>query len=334
MEKKQGDRTYMFANPPALIGAKSVVGPKEAAGPVGQYFDLKIDDPLFGETTAEKAERRFLIEATNATLEGANLAKDQIDFFLAGDLLNQIVSASFTARELRLPFLGLYGACSTMAEGGMLAGFLIDGGFAQNVLVGVSSHYQTAERQFRYPIELNIKHKLSAQYTVTGAGAFLYAKGGDGPYLKGVTVGKVVDYKIKDPSDMGAAMAPAAADTILQHFEDTGREPDYYDLIFTGDLGKVGMQLVNALLEQCGTRLGSNYQDGGVMIFGGDGAFGAGGSGCACSAVITAGYILRELAAGRLKRVLLVGTGALHSPLTWQQGESIPGIAHGIVLER
>lgn len=334
MEKKLGDQTYLFTNPPSIIGAKSVVGPREAEGPLGQYFDLKIDDPLFGERTAEKAERRYLIEACNATLEGAGLGKDQIDFFLAGDLLNQIVSASFTARELRLPFLGIYGACSTVAEASGLAGFLLDGGYANNVLVGVSSHYQTAERQFRYPIELNIKHKLSAQYTVTGAGAFIYAKAGAGPYLKSVTVGKVVDYQIKDSNDMGAAMAPAAADTILQHLEDTGRDPDYYDLIFTGDLGTVGMQLTVALLEQCDVTLGSNYQDGGVMMFGGDPSHGAGGSGCACSAVITAGYIIRELAAGKLNRVLIVGTGALHSPLTWQQGESIPGIAHAIVLER
>lgn len=334
MEKKTGAQTYLFQAPPSLIGAKAVVGPKEAAGPLGSYFDLGVEDPLFGEKTAEKAERRFLIEATTATLEDAGLAQDGVDFFLAGDLLNQIISATFTARELRLPFLGLYGACSTMAEGSMLAGFLLDGGFAANALVGVSSHYQTAERQFRYPIELNIKHKLASQYTVTGAGSFLYAKDGEGPYLKGATVGRIVDYEIKDPSDLGAAMAPAAADTILQHLEDTGRTPDYYDLIFTGDLGRVGMQLTQALLKQAGTELGSNYQDGGVMIYGNDPAFGAGGSGCACSAVIAASYILQELAQGKLNRVLIVGTGALHSPLTWQQGESIPGIAHAIILER
>jgi stage V sporulation protein AD len=334
MGEKHGDQTYLFTNPPSLIGARSVVGPREAAGPLGQYFDLKINDPLFGERTAEKAERRFLVEACNATLEGTGVAGGDIDFLLAGDLLNQIISASFTARELKIPFLGLYGACSTVAEASALAGFLLDGGFGSNVLVGVSSHYQTAERQYRYPIELNLKHKLSAQYTVTGAGAFLYAKAGAGPYLTGVTVGKIVDYQIKDPNDMGAAMAPAAADTILQHLEDTGREPNYYDLILTGDLGKVGMQLTSALLEQCGVSLGSIYQDGGAMMFGGDPAQGAGGSGCACSAVITAGYVLKEMAAGKFKRALIVGTGSLHSPLTWQQGESIPGIAHAFVLER
>ena len=334
MGKKQGDQTYLFESPPVLIGARAVVGPREAAGPLGQYFDLPIDDPLFGEKTAEKAERRFLIEACTATLEGVGIKNEDVDFFLAGDLLNQIISASFTAREIRLPFLGLYGACSTVAEASALAGFLIDGGFANNVLVGVSSHYQTAERQFRYPIELNLKHKLSSQYTVTGAGAFLYAKKGAGPQLEAATVGKVVDYQITDPNDMGAAMAPAAADTILQHLEDTGRDPDYYDLILTGDLGEVGMQLNAALLEQYGVTLGSRYQDCGAMIYGGNPAHGAGGSGCACAAVTVAGYVLKEMEKGKLNRVLVVATGALHSPLTWQQGESIPGIAHAIVLER
>lgn len=327
-------QTIRFENPPHIVDTGTIVGPMEGRGPLHNDFDVCIEDYTFGEKTPEKAECRFLEESVKIVLEKAKVTPDQVDYFLAGDLLNQIVCSNFAARQLQMPFLGLYGACSTSMEGLTLGSVLIDGGFADRVVVGASSHYQTAERQYRYPIELNIKRKTTAQYTVTGGGAALLSNSGGSPRVTFATIGKVLDLGMKDPNDMGSAMAPAASETIFQHFIDTGIRPEDYDLIVTGDLAKVGKTMLTELLKEKGVAIGPNYDDAGTMIFGPRQSVGAGGSGCACSAVVVFGHVIRQMRAGLYKKVLCVATGALHSPVTCQQGESIPGIAHAVVLER
>lgn len=331
--KRVGMRTVKFANPPSILAAASVVGPKEGEGPLSQYFDVVVDDPMFGESTPERAETRFLFEAGRLALDKAKLAPQGVDYFLAGDLLDQIVSSSFAARRLGIPYVGLFGACATVAEGVSLGSMLLDGGFASKVLVATSSHYQSAERQFRYPIELNIQRKGTAQYTATGAGAAVLGAAGDGPVVTHATIGRVVDFGIKDPNDFGAAMAPAAVDTFVSHLRDLGRSPNDYDLVLTGDLAQVGKALFGELVARQGYQLGDNYDDCGVMLYEPRQETGVGGSGCACSAVVACGYVAKSMIAGKFRRVLLISTGALLSPLTYQQGESIPAIAHAIVIE-
>ncbi|MBE3588805.1 MAG: stage V sporulation protein AD [Thermoanaerobacteraceae bacterium] len=331
--KKNGVQTVWFQNPPVIVATATIVGSKEGQGPLGHTFDKVVADGYYGEKTWEKGERRMLAEVMNTAIQRANLQPQNIDYLLAGDLLNQIISANFTARDLGIPFLGLYGACSTMYEGLALAGMLIDGGFAENVLVGVSSHYSTAERQYRCPTEQGVQRPLHAQWTVTGAAAAVISRQGNGPVITHATVGKVIDLGQGDPMDMGAAMAPAAADTIARHLMDTGRQPDYYDLYITGDLGTYGRELAVKLLQQKGYDLSSRFSDCGVLIFSPEQDTHAGGSGCACSGVVTCGYLIQEIRAGRLKRLLGVGTGALLSQISSQQGETVPGIAHGVVIE-
>lgn len=297
-------------------------------------FDWVMPDLLFGEQSWEKAERKMLQECARLTLMKINLQPDQIDYFLAGDLLNQIISANYSARELEIPFLGLFGACSTFVEASLLAGMLIDGGFAGRVLIAASSHHNTAERQFRFPIEQGVQRPPSAQWTVTGSGAILWDKEGEGPCLTAGTVGKVVDLGSSDPNDMGSAMAPAAADTLLNHFQDTGRQPSYYDLILTGDLGVVGSAALIRLLEQRGCQLGSNYYDCGILIYDlTKQDMHSGGSGCGCSAAVFSGLIMKGLRDRKYHRVLMVATGALMSPTSSQQGETTPGIAHAMAIE-
>lgn len=331
--KKNGRQTVWFQNPPVIISTASVVGPIEAEGPLGKIFDKVFSDPYCGEETWEKAEQRMMLEAMKKALQKANLQEKDIDFMLMGDLLNQIISANYTARALPIPFLGLYGACSTMYESLALGSMLIDGGFAEKVLVGACSHYSTAERQFRFPTELGVQRPMNAQWTVSGAGAAVLASEGSGPVITHATVGKVIDMGQGDPQDMGAAMAPAAADTIAQHFQDTGRSQDYYDLVFTGDLGVYGKKLADQLLQQKGYDIAERFTDCGILIYSGAQDVHAGGSGCGCSAVVTCSYFVERLKAGRYKRLLGIGTGALMSPCSVQQGETIPGIGHAIVIE-
>ncbi|NPV52303.1 MAG: stage V sporulation protein AD [Firmicutes bacterium] len=332
--KRVGKRTIRLQNPPFIIAAGTVVGPQEGKGPLAGEFDVVSPNCTLGQKTPEQAESRFLQEAAKIALDKAGLQPHQVDYMLAGDLLNQIISSSFAARQLAMPYLGLYGACSTFAEGLGLGSMIVDGGFADKVLVAVSSHYQGAERQYRYPIELNIQRKLTASYTVTGAGAALLSNQGSGTRVTLVTIGAVMDMGIKDPNDMGSAMAPAAADTLFWHFSDTGTRPEDYDMILTGDLGRVGRIMLLEVLKDKGIMLGDNYNDCGLMIYSDKQNVGAGGSGCACSAVVTLGHIMRRMQNGELHKVLLASTGALLSPLSSQQGESVPGIAHAIVLER
>ncbi|PYG85884.1 stage V sporulation protein AD [Ruminiclostridium sufflavum DSM 19573] len=334
-EKHIGKQTVALKNPPTIKATASIVGPKEGRGELKQCFDLIIPDELWGESSWEKAESKLVREAFAKLLQNAKLSNDKIDFILAGDLLNQCIAASYGLRETNVPFLGLYGACSTMAESMSIGSMLIDGGFADNVVCLTSSHFCSAERQFRFPLELGSQRTPTAQWTVTGSGAVALASQGTGPYIRNITVGKINDLGITDINNMGAAMAPAAADTILTHFADTGLVPEYYDLIVTGDLGKIGKKLCLDILRMNGLNIEANYNDCGVMIFNlNEQDTHAGGSGCGCSAAVFAGHIYKEMMKGNLKRVLFIATGALMSPVSLQQKESIPGIAHAVSIHR
>lgn len=332
--KRVGNQTVVFANPPVILSSYSVVGPKEGQGPLGKSFDKVWKDGINGEKSWEIAESRMLQEAMQGAMDQASIQKEQVDFMLAGDLLNQIISSNFAARQMALPFIGLYGACSTMALGLAVGSMLIDGGFAEKILVGVSSHHDTAERQYRLPTEQGSQRALSAQWTVTGAGSVLLSSSGVGPRITSATIGKVIDFAVKDVNNMGAAMAPAVADTILNHFQDIQLQPTDYSLIASGDLGGVGLGLACELLKQSGIDTGTNFTDCGVLIYDDTQDVHAGGSGCGCSSVVFAGDILQRIKAGELNKVMLVGSGALHSPTSSLQGESIPGIGHAVVIEK
>ncbi|PRX26704.1 stage V sporulation protein AD [Orenia metallireducens] len=332
--KKLGKQTVQFDNPPQIISSASVVGNKESQGPLGDYFDQVISDGYNNQSTWEKAQMKMTEDVVNNALDKVNLAKEDIDFLLAGDLLNQIVASNFAARKFPVPFLGLFGACSTMIEAMAVGSMMIDGGIANRIISFTSSHYQATERQYRTPNEYGDKYPPYKQWTVTGAGATILSNETGGVALTMATLGKVIDLGVKDPKDMGSAMAPAAADTILNHLEDSDRSPSDYDLIITGDLGQVGKNLTIELLAEQGCDVTKNFDDCGVMIYNSKQKVGAGGSGCGCSAVVAASYLLPQIMYGNFNRVLLLGTGALLNPMTFLQGESIPCIAHAVVLER
>lgn len=332
--KKIGKQTVKLQNPPSIIGTATIVGPKEGEGPLKDYFDIVLEDDMWGQESFEKAEVKIQEEAIKLAISNANLSTSDIDYLFSGDLLNQITSSSYTARQLEIPYFGLYGACSTMTESLSLGAMAIDGGFANYVVCATSSHFSSAERQFRFPLEYGAQRPLTSQWTVTGAGATVLSATGNGPYITYITTGKIKDYGITDANNMGSAMAPAAIDTITQHFQDTGYSPDDYDLIITGDLAAVGKKILLDLMGKKGYDLSKNYTDCGVKIFDGvEQDTHAGGSGCACAAVVFNGYIYKEMIKGNLNRVLLVATGALHSPISTLQGESIPGIAHAVTID-
>jgi len=331
--KRMGNQTVVFANPPVILSSYSVVGPKEGQGPLGKTFSKIWSDQLNGEKSWEIAESKMLQEAMQGAVDQAGIPKDQLDFMLAGDLLNQIISSNFAARQMALPFIGLYGACSTMALSIAVGSMLIDGGFARNVLVGVSSHHDTAERQYRLPTEQGAQRAMSAQWTVSGAGSVLLGRSGVGPRITSATIGRVVDYAVTDVNNMGAAMAPSVSDTILNHLHDLKRKPEDYDLIASGDLGTVGLALAGEVLKKSGLNMGEGFTDCGTLIYDSSQDVHAGGSGCGCSSVVLAGTILQRIKVGELKRVLFVGSGALHSPTSALQGESIPGIGHAVAIE-
>ncbi len=327
------NQTVEFRNRPKIIGSYSIVGPKEGAGPFGSYFDYVMKNDLFGEKTYELAERKMFEQAVTGAIESAGLTASQINLMLAGDLLNQIISSSFTARDFSLPYLGIFGACSTMAETLAVGAMMVNGGHFGNILCATGSHFSTAERQFRFPLELGNQRVPTSQWTVTAAGASVLSLEGKGPEITMATFGKVVDFGIVDVNNMGAAMAPAAAETIFTHFNETGRKPTDYDLIVTGDLGKLGAEILVDLLEDKGIKLGPNYSDCGHSYFTREQDTMCGGSGCGASASVLNGYIIKKLKKRELKRVLFVPTGALMSTTASQQGESIPGISHAIVIE-
>jgi stage V sporulation protein AD len=333
-QKRLGKQTIKFINPPSMIATAAVVGPKEGEGPLSKYFDMIQKDDYFGQESWEKAESKFLEEAVKRAIEKSGINAAAVDYMLAGDLLNQIISSSFAARTLQIPFLGLYGACSTMAESLSVGSMIIDGGFADHVICATSSHFSSAERQYRFPLEQGTQRPPYAQWTVTGSGATILSSRGNGPYITCVTTGKVIDFGIKDANNMGAAMAPAAADTLVAHFKETGRTPSYYDLIVTGDLATVGRNITLELLQKEGLNLKYNYNDCGCMIFDNEKQdTHAGGSGCGCSASVLNGYLYKMLQQGEIKKLLFVATGALLSPISAWQGESIPCIAHAVAIE-
>jgi stage V sporulation protein AD len=333
MNKKRGQQSIVFDSLPVVTSTANIVGPMEGEGALTEFYDRILNDNLNNKDSWEQCES-YLMEwaiKTAVTKEGSTI--DQVDYVLAGDLLNQLMSTHFALRNIGRPFLGMYGACSTLAESMLLGSVLIDGGFAQKVVASVSSHHDTAERQYRFPTELGVQRPLISQWTVTGSGAVVISASGNGPRITAATVGKIVDMGIKDPNAMGPAMAPAAVDTLWQHFTDTGRQPAYYDMIYTGDLGSVGKALVIQLLKEKGMDLSNNYEDCGCMIFKEEQDPHAGASGCASSGIVFTGYIYRLLMNQKLRRILLVGTGSLHSTTSYQQKESIPCIAHAVAVE-
>jgi len=334
VNKKIGKQSVMFENALTLKSVASVVGQKEGEGPLGAMFDAVEADAMLGKKSWEQAEAEFLKRALEKATQKAQLMQSDIEYVVAGDLMNQSTSSSFVLRDMPIPFFGIFGACSAFGEGLGLGGMIVDGGFAKRVLVAAASHFCAAEKQFRFPLELGGQRPLTSTWTVTGAGAAVLELGGAGPFVRGITTGKIVDMGIKDMNNMGAAMAPAAVDTLAAHFNDFNRTPDYYDVIATGDLGYVGRDLVMKLTKEQGFDLSQNYTDCGIEIFDRDTQdTHSGGSGCACSAVTFAAYYYPKLVSGEIKRMLLIPTGALGNQMTAQQGETIPGIAHAVVIE-
>ena len=329
----RGKRSLVFSAPPVIVSFASVAGKKESQGPLGSTFDLTSQDTTFGEKSWEKAETQMQKQALQLALEKGNLQMTDLDAAFVGDLLNQCIGSSFSMRDSNVPTFGLYGACSTMAEGLLLAGMAVSGGFCRTAAALTSSHFASSERQYRFPLGYGGQRTPTAQWTVTGAGAVILAEEGNGPFLCSATGGVIADAGIKDANNMGAAMAPAAYETIRAHFDDMKCSPEDYDLIVTGDLGKLGSEALRGLLEQDGIHMGERYQDCGTMIFDLKAQdVHCGGSGCGCSASVLCGYLLSRFRTGDLRRLLFCGTGALLSPLSTQQGESIPAVCHAVSI--
>lgn len=327
-------RTMVFRRRPRIVAVSTIAGPKECEGILGKYVETPLADDMFGESTYEKAECKMLSHVIDGAIANAGLRRERIDMIVSGDLLNQIISASFAARDFSVPFLGVYGACSTMAESLAVAAVHIEARLAHRIVAATGSHFASAERQYRYPLELGTTRPPQSQWTVTGAGAALVADRGDGVYIASATPGKVVDYGITDVNNMGAAMAPAAADTILTHFRHTGEEPEAYDLIVTGDLGALGSRILKDLTWEKGLDISHNHVDCGEIVYNVIEDEFQGGSGAGCSALVLNSYLYAKMMSGALRRILFVATGALLSTVSSGQGESIPCIAHAVALER
>jgi stage V sporulation protein AD len=332
--KHRGRQSVVFPNRPVVLSSAAVVGKKEGEGPLAKWFDRVEQDTKFGQESWEKAESRLQSLTLQTALDKASLSATDLDFIFAGDLLNQCIGSSFSLRGTGIPFLGLYGACSTMVESLTMAALTVDGGYAGRVAALTSSHFASAERQYRLPLVYGGQRTPTAQWTVTGSGCAIVAADGDGPHITAATVGRIADKGIKDANNMGAAMAPAAYLTLTQHFEDFGTSPSDYDIIVTGDLGTLGRELLLELFQKDGVDLQRCHNDCGCMIFDIEGQdVHAGGSGCGCCGSVLCGHLLPRLASGELKKILVCATGALLSPTSTQQGESIPAIAHAVVLE-
>ena len=329
-----GKQSVLFENPPYLIEGASIVGQKEGEGPLGKCFDVVEQDPMLGMETWEEAESLLQKEAIQKVLLKSNMTKDDIRYIFAGDLLGQLIATTFGILEFEIPFFGLYGACSTIGEALSIAAITVEGGNADNVIAVASSHFASAERQFRFPLAYGNQRPYAATWTVTGCGAVVVGKQKGFAKITGITTGKIVDYGVKDAQNMGACMAPAASSLICQHFADFGRTPEDYDRIITGDLGLVGQRVLLDMLAEKGFDLSGKHMDCGIEIYDEKQDAHAGGSGCGCSAVVLSAMILKKLEEGEWKRVLFVPTGSLLSKTSFNEGKSIPGIAHALVLER
>ncbi|HLR62303.1 MAG TPA: stage V sporulation protein AD [Lentibacillus sp.] len=329
-----GHRTWIFKNEPVIISTGTVGGPFEANGNIPDAFDILHGDMWLKQSSFEKAQRTLMEEASQVAVKNSLIQKEQVKFFISGDLINQITPSSFAAKTLDLPYFGLFSACATSMESLALAAFIINGNGADYILSGTASHNAATEKQFRYPTEYGGQKPPTAQWTVTGAGCALVAKNGDGPKVTSATIGKVVDMGISDPFNMGAAMAPAAVDTIETHLRERNVDPTYYDLIITGDLGHIGREISMDMLQDKNINITDEmYRDCGLTIYREGQPVLAGASGTASSAVAVYGHFLKLLKEKQLKRILVVATGSLHSPLSVQQNDSIPCIAHAVSIE-
>ncbi|UNC93945.1 stage V sporulation protein AD [Candidatus Contubernalis alkaliaceticus] len=330
----KGHQSWLFENEPVILAAATVGGPFEAQGALAREIDILHDDIWLGQPSYEKAEIKLLEQACEKAIDKAGKRKEDVQFFLSGDLINQIIASNFAARTLSIPYIGMFGACSCSMEGLALGAQLVDSGSANLILAATSSHNGAAEKQFRYPTEYGAQKPPTAQWTVTGAGAALVGLKGEGPRVTSATIGRVIDMGLSDPFNMGAAMAPAAVDTIEAHFRDLQRDSSYYDLIATGDLAQVGHRIAVDLFKEHNIDVPEEkFTDCGLLIYKKDQPVIAGGSGCACSAVVTYGHLLNRMKKGELNKILVVATGALLSPLSFQQKESIPCVAHAVSIE-
>ncbi len=330
---KRGRQSFALQNPPVITTWASVAGKKEAEGPLAHTFDIKCRDTYFGQKTWEQGEKQMQKLALGKLAEKAGMTMQDFDLVFSGDLLNQCIGSSFTLRNMSIPHLGLYGACSTMAESLLMASMAVGGGFADKVVAMTSSHFASSERQYRFPLGYGGQRTPTSQWTVTGSGAALVCSNGKGPKITACTIGTVTDLGIKDPNNMGAAMSPAAYSTIRAHFDDMKTGPEDFDLIVTGDLGQLGKEVLLELARRDGVSLGGKLTDCGTLVFDNTKQdVHAGGSGCGCSAITLCGYLLDQLNSGKLKKILFCGTGALLSPTSTQQGLPIPGVCHAVCI--
>lgn len=333
MTKKCGKQTVELKSHPIIAGAYSSVGKKEGEGPLGKYFDTVYKDEFLHKKTWEQAESELLRQTVFGAAANAHTRFADTDYIFAGDLINQCTSSSFAIKDFGIPFFGIFGACSTMAEGLSLASMVVDGGFAKNAICATSSHFCGAEKQFRFPLEYGSTRTPTSQWTVTGSGAAVISSSGEGPEITHITTGKIVDLGVSDANNMGAAMAPAAADTVFCHLSDTGRDASFYDMIITGDLANTGSNLLLELLKKQGVDISKNHFDCGCMIFDAENQnVKSGGSGCGCCASVFCGYIYKLLLCKKVKNILLVATGALMNPTSANQGQTIPSIAHAVAI--
>lgn len=335
MQKRLGRQTVALEQPAVILSHAAIGGKQEGEGPLAEYFDYLGEDSFFGEKTWEKAESAMQKMALSKALEKAALSPENLDYIFAGDLLNQCIGTSFGLRDFGIPFYGLYGACSTMGESMALGAMMIAGGFAGRAGAMTSSHFCTAERQYRMPVPYGNQRTPTAQWTATAAGCVILASQGDGPKITAVTCGRIVDKGICDANNMGAAMAPAAYDTLSAHFKATGTRPEDYDLVLTGDLGVLGHQIVQEFFQHDGIDMSQNYQDCGMLLYDIQKQdMHAGASGCGCSASVLCGYLLRQMEENHIKKILFAPTGALLSPTSSFQGESIPSVCHALTIEK
>ena len=334
MDQTQGRQSIYFQKAPYIIGASSVVGKKEGEGPLGGAFSIVSQDDLFGEDCWEKAESEMQREALADAIQNAGITKEKIRFLYGGDLLGQLIATSFGLESFEIPWFGIYGACSTCGEALALAAMTIAGNYADYTAAVTSSHFASAEKQFRFPLAYGNQRPLSATWTVTGSGAFILGKNKGHVKISGITAGRVIDYGVQDSMNMGACMAPAAADVIENNLKDFNYRPDEYDKIITGDLGYIGQTILISLLKEKGIDISENHMDCGIEIFDSEKQdTHAGGSGCGCSASVLCGYILNNIKTGVWKKVLFVPTGALLSTVSFNEGQTVPGIAHGVIIQ-